>query len=71
MAAEKRAEEKCRREITVRWQQKSMRERSVGEAACERLGGRGLREMQLATKAVIERGSVRKVKRGSVREACG
>ena len=52
MATEKGAEEKCRREMVVRWQQKSERERNEGEAACERLGGRGLREMQLAIKAV-------------------
>ena len=56
MAAEKRAEEKRTREMAVRWQQKSERERNEGEAACERLGGRGLREMQLATKAARERG---------------
>ena len=52
MATEKGAEEKCRREMVVRWQQKSERERNEGEAACERLGGRGLRDMQLAIKAV-------------------
>ena len=54
MAAEKRAEEKRTREMAVRWQQKSERERNEGEAACERLGGRGLRDMQLTTKAVRE-----------------
>ena len=37
MATEKGAEEKCRREMVVRWQQKSERERNEGEAACERL----------------------------------
>ena len=75
MAAEKRAEEKRTREMTVRWQQKSERERNEGEAACERLGGRGLRDIQLAIKAVrdaahnkgSERGGERRVKRGSQR----
>ena len=37
MAAEKRAEEKRTREMTVRWQQKSERERNEGEATYEGL----------------------------------